>query len=282
MGKPPAPPWATIYEGIHEDKYVPQWTTYIKFIRRFIDDGNAIWDPPAGVSSEESNIKYNEFKAVVNNNKGLTWEFTELSNSVNFLDLTLTILPDGKIKTKLFEKPLALHLYIPPHSMHPPGVLTSHIFGGVLRMFRLNSDEADTVSDVLCLYHNFTKRGHKEESLKPLFLKAIANARKFMLKSDLQRKLDKEKKAEAATRRLYFHLEYHDQNPPLQKNQDSFSRAVLNPAGKKPFNEIVSVRGAKVPVDAMIIANHRAKNFGDLFSIRNIEKKTGPPVSSYL
>jgi len=31
-----------------------------------------------------------------------------------------------------------------------------------------------------------------------------------------------------------------------------------------------------VPVDAMIIANHRAKNLGDLFSIRNIEKKTGP------
>ena len=26
-GKPPAPPWATIYEGIHEDEYVPQWTT---------------------------------------------------------------------------------------------------------------------------------------------------------------------------------------------------------------------------------------------------------------
>ena len=56
---------------------------------------------------------------------------------------------------------------------------------------------------------------------------------------------------------------------------------VLNPAGK-PFNEIVSVRGANVPVDAMIIANHTAKNLGDLFCIRNIEKKPGLPVSSYL
>ena len=96
-------------------------------------------------------------------------------------------------------------------------------------MFRLNSDEDDTVSDVLCLYHNFTKCGHKEETLKPLFLKAIANARNFMPKSDLQRKLDKEKN-EAARRRLYFHLKYHDQNPPLRKIQDSFSRTVLNPA----------------------------------------------------
>ena len=58
---------------------------------------------------------------------------------------------------------------------------------------------------------------------------------------------------------------------------------VLEPAGKKPFNEIVSVRGAKVPVDTMIIANHRAKNLGDLFSIRNIDKRPAPPpVSFYL
>ena len=64
MGKPPAPPWVTIYEGRHKDEYLPQWTTYVKFIRRFIDDGNAIWDPPAEVSDEEPNIKYNEFKAV--------------------------------------------------------------------------------------------------------------------------------------------------------------------------------------------------------------------------
>ena len=98
MGKPPAPPWAPVYEGIHEDEYIPQWTTYVKFIRRFIDDGCAIWDPPDEVSDEESAVKYDEFKTVVNNNEGLTWEFTELSNSVNFLDLTLSIMPDGQIK----------------------------------------------------------------------------------------------------------------------------------------------------------------------------------------
>ena len=71
-------------------------------------------------------------------------------------------------------------------------------------------------------------------------------------------------------------MEYHDQNPPLQNIQDLFPRMALNPAGKKPFNKILSVRGAKVSVDAMIIANHRAKNLEDLFSIRNI-KKTAPP-----
>ena len=94
-------------------------------------------------------------------------------------------------------------------------------------------DENDTVSDVLCFYHNFTKR----EILKSLFLKAITNARKFMTKSDLQSQLEKEKRVEATRMRLYF------------------QGLVLKPCRKKPFNEIVSGNcGAKVPVDAMIIA----------------------------
>ena len=41
-------------------------------------------------------MSFKLIQAVVNNNKGLTWEFTELFNSVNFLDLTLIILTGGK------------------------------------------------------------------------------------------------------------------------------------------------------------------------------------------
>ena len=119
-------------------------------------------------------------------------------------------------------------------------------------MLRLNSDEDDTVSDVLCFYHDFTKH-------------------------------DKEKKLrQRGGCSTFIWSTYHDdQNPPLRKIQDSFSRIILNSA-EKPFNQIVSVHGDKVPVDAMMIANHRAKNLGDLFFIRNIEEKPGPQVSSYL
>ena len=45
------------------------------------------------------------------------------------------------------------------------------------------------------------------------------------------------------------------------------SSLTLQPAGKKPFNKTASVRDAKVPVNAMVITNHRAKNLGDMFSI---------------
>ncbi|KAL7548459.1 hypothetical protein ACHAWF_011743 [Thalassiosira exigua] len=43
------------------------------------------------------------------------------------MDLTVQI-TDEAIQTKLYKKPLALHLYILPSSCHPPGVITELTF----------------------------------------------------------------------------------------------------------------------------------------------------------
>ena len=55
----------------------------------------------------------------MNNYPGLTWEFNPPSDTVDFMDLTITI-KNGKISTSLFEKPLNLHLYIPPPTLPTP------------------------------------------------------------------------------------------------------------------------------------------------------------------
>ena len=149
-----------------------------------------------------------------------------------FLDLQLTINKDGIIKTTLYQKPMALHLFIPPNSMHPPGVLYSHICGNILRTFRLNFDEEDRVADTIQFIRRFKLRGHHVDSLKLFFLKAIENAKAFIAKSDGQHKADKEVKAEAARRRLYLHIEYHDQNPRAHQIQQLFSKLMLRPFGK--------------------------------------------------
>ena len=49
---------------------------------------------------------------------GLTWEFSDLSTSVDFMDMTITLNKTNEIETTLVEKKLNLHLYIPPHSAH--------------------------------------------------------------------------------------------------------------------------------------------------------------------
>jgi hypothetical protein len=50
----------------------------------------------------------------MNNFGALTWKVKELSKSVNFLDLTITIGEDCRIMTKTYEKLMNLYLYIPP------------------------------------------------------------------------------------------------------------------------------------------------------------------------
>ncbi len=53
----------------------------------------------------------------------LTWEAEPLGKEINFLDLTISLQANGHTLTKTFVKPMNLHLYIPPESAHPLGVL---------------------------------------------------------------------------------------------------------------------------------------------------------------
>ena len=77
----------------------------------------------------------------------------------------------------------------------------------------------------------------------------------------------KKEKAEAARRRLYLNIEYHNQKPTAHQIQQLFSEVVVCPQGKTPLNEMDSgYNGARISIDVMIIANHRASNLGDMFS----------------
>ena len=76
-------------------------------------------------------------------------------------------------KTTLYQKPMVLHLFIPPNSMHLSGVLYSHIYGNVLRIFCVNSNEEERVTDTIQSPRQLKLRGHHLDSPKTLFLKAI-------------------------------------------------------------------------------------------------------------
>ena len=128
----------------------------------------------------------------------------------------------------------------------------------------------------------FQRRGHPTDELKPLFFKAITNAREYLAKSSREHAIKKEQKHEEAKRRLYFHLEYHPDHPKGSQIQQAFDETMLHPPGEQKLYEIKSNGGFTIPIEAMIIANHRARNLGDIFSYRDISKRDGPPASSYL
>ena len=66
------------------------------------------------------------------------------------MDMTIQI-KEGKIVTALYAKSLALYHYIPPNSCHPPGVLLGLVFGQILWIHWLCSNNSN-VEKELCLF----------------------------------------------------------------------------------------------------------------------------------
>ena len=141
MGTPPAPPYATIFYGIHEEKFLKKYSHRVIYYRRFIDDVIGIWSPNPNTQTDD--IEWNSFQDTMNTFPGLTWEFSERAKTVDFMDMTISITNANKIEITLFEKKMNLHLYIPPHSAHPPGLLPGIVHSTLFRIFTICSSEED-------------------------------------------------------------------------------------------------------------------------------------------
>lgn len=136
MGLPPAPDFATLYYGIYELTLLDDSQLSLCYLKRYINDQFGIWihHPDPLIDRQ----RWLAFQAWQQSFCSLTWEFTPLCRTVNFLDLTIT-LDNYQALTSLYEKPLNLHLYIPWHSAHTSLVRSSLITSGILRIFRLVS-----------------------------------------------------------------------------------------------------------------------------------------------
>ena len=84
---------------------------------------------------------------------------------VNFLDLTVTINNHHQIITKIFQKATNLHLYIPPTSAHPQGVLKSLIYGNLHRYWKQNTYVAGFVDIAEQFASRLIERGYKHRDI---------------------------------------------------------------------------------------------------------------------
>jgi hypothetical protein len=158
MGAPPAPSFAMLYYGVHEHfTLLPTFQDCLAFYARCIDDGIGIWicDPDPALDA----TLWESFQAHTGFGK-LVWDVSDRASTVNFLDMTITLLPSGRIKTRLYEKPLNLHLYLSPHSAHPPGLVSGLIHGMLYRILLLTTDRSDTYQDIRNFYSRLRNRGY--------------------------------------------------------------------------------------------------------------------------
>ena len=98
MGTPPAPPYATILYGIHEEKFLPHHAQRVIIYRQFIDDIIGIWCP--NNNHEQDALEWDGFKNKMNAFTGLTWEFSERATSIDFMDMTISINNSIKVRKK--------------------------------------------------------------------------------------------------------------------------------------------------------------------------------------
>ena len=75
MGAPPAPPWATIFFGIHEETVLAQFGDKLQLYSRFIDDVLGIWlvDP----DPSKDHRQWTSFVALMQDYYGMEWIFEE-------------------------------------------------------------------------------------------------------------------------------------------------------------------------------------------------------------
>jgi hypothetical protein len=148
----------------------------IDALNKFIDDGIGLWNHDPDPTIDEDN--WTRFKSTMNS-CGIKWTFSPRSQSTIFMGMTISI-EDGKLETALHAKPLALYLYIPPHSCHAPGVLTGLIYGVVLRIHQLCSKENDINRELYLFMRRILDRGHDLDNTTNLFSKAMCNASKYL------------------------------------------------------------------------------------------------------
>jgi hypothetical protein len=264
MGTPPAPMYATLYFAIHELVVVSEFRRELPFYGRYIDDVLGLWRPDRLLSADADRERFELFQKRLNEFGQLRWTFSERALSVDFLDLTITILPNGRIDSCLFEKALNLYLYLPPHSNHPPGMARGLIRGMFHRINRLTTDPTKRDSQTRAFFRRLRVRGYDREFLLPLFAPTASAARS----------------TGTATRQLFLHVPFHACATPSRDLQRVFRHTILSPTGLPPLAEVRNHRNRPFGPARLTVAYHRSRNLGNVLSPRRLPP--GIPVSSYL
>ena len=201
MGTSVAPIYSTIYYGIHEEFLLEKYKNALIYYRRYIDDVFMIWQPQRNADISTSTL------ATDMNYGTLQWEQNTPSNEVIFLDLRIHLDQRNHITTSTYHKPLNLHLYIPPASAHPPGVLYGLIAGAVRRFWLQNTRVSDFQRNITFLFLKLRERGHDPAILSDLFQKASSQ---FATKNGNAKRFIKSGQSVHHNKRtLYFHQQFH-------------------------------------------------------------------------
>ena len=241
--------------------------------------------PPRNDNVETDKERFKSFQEEINSygtnhpffdgnskQRPLVWEFSEREKNAVYLDLIIS-LKGNHFHTAIYEKKMNLHLYIPPHSCHPPGVLKGLIFGAVKRAKNLCSEPKDMMPYIKKTLERLTKRGHPRQTLIPMFNLAI---KKIIMNPPPPRQVDPED-ANKETDSLFLHLPYNPLDPPSKCIQTAFKETILN-LDNTPITNIKR----NIDFKRLTVCYHGQKKIGSALAPRRLRLGDGFQVSEFL
>ena len=164
-----------------------------------------------------------------------------------------------------------LHLYIPPHSAHPPGLLPGIVYSTLFRILTLCSSKDDKAKHTKVFFKRLIAHGYKGNEICCLFHKAISGTKNYSGPTN---------EDETNHNDIILHLPFHPNDPASFRIQQAWRTHVSKPQWKMPLENMNNPRTReKCNIKRMIIAYKRPMNLGNLLSHRDLS--TGPAVSSY-
>jgi hypothetical protein len=157
MGAKFAPRYACCFMGNLELKFFQKQEHLPVFYVRFIDDIFMIWHGNRE-SLEHFIAEFNVFHSSIK----LTHEISQ--NSVNFLDLTVTI-NGNKLSTSLYTKPTSSPQYLSFESQHPHHTKTSLPYSQFIRCRRSCTYKKDAIAHMNRFSQLLEKRGYPKSLL---------------------------------------------------------------------------------------------------------------------
>jgi hypothetical protein len=253
MGVSPSCAYATLYFAAFEEAIINEFPE-ITLYKRYIDDIFGIWTP----LYINDNTRWLSFQKKLNSFGRLRWELSQRTKFINYLDMTITITSHGTISTKLYYKPENMHLYLPATSSHPPSVLKGLIFGMVYRTLRLTSHYPDQQDKLQQLVRRLVVRGYKQS-----YLVATKNAAYQKIKITSENPSNDQQNINTDAT-CFLHSYYHPNDPKSYQIQRNFQNKMVKPPRMyKKLENWLNHRKAKLRVNRMIIAYHRAQILGN-------------------
>ncbi|CAJ0921105.1 unnamed protein product [Ranitomeya imitator] len=242
MGAACAPSFAGLFLGFWERGVFggdgPRDVDHVQCWLRYIDDLFIIW--------QGTEIQLQDFMQQLNiNNFNIKLTYFASKNSINFLDINISVDQDLFLQTDVYRKPTSTNSLLHARSSHPYSTIKAIPVGQFLRMRRICSSESKFQFQANDLRTRFLERGYAKQCIK-----AGYNRAKSCIRDELLRPKPKTTNRENQTRFIStYNGQWQDMRACISKHWDVLKTdATL----------------AKNLTDVPLMTPRRSKNLGDL------------------